>query len=390
MYRLFIVLFIFTLSYNLENSKNISYRKIASIEELPNSCMQTIRHFILESKSKVMINSEDKNKIQHAKSIDEVISILEDTEKKNDDIFYIISRLKNLKENQIPFVPIGKENIRIIKDSPYKIELIGKNGGKHYIDLNMPTKYYYKEEYIERVKNKLIDTLSLLPRSHYDKISSIQIKADQKPHSPRTHGDAGSPNEYTFETELRFFRPEGQDENAVTLKTGRHAIIHEFGHAVSRALYRTSEPKGYEDAIKLDRNEVGSYAKVNVSEDFAETVAMYILLKGGLNFDKGLAKKLQKESLRDYYFSMHDNPFSIRTKFKHRFAYLDKFFDDQIERTPDLEAILAIEKKKRRDFILYALFISATGISDVTIVASNHYDAIVEAISSGLEEFKEE
>ena len=116
--------------------------------------------------------------------------------------------------------------------------------------------------------------------------------------------------------------------NEGTIKASK-TFWHEIGHAYVKNLFSQQElfPR-WKLAVIQDGDFITDYARTNLDEDFAETIAFYIQTNGGLTKER------------------------LRLKFKNRFEILDEIFINSPELSKKLKTYVKIRMGAKGAFVL--------------------------------------
>lgn len=149
-------------------------------------------------------------------------------------------------------------------------------------------------------------------------------------------------------------------------------FLHEMGHVFALKRAENFTPSGWRNAMRMDGNSISTYGNTNSSEDFAESVMMYLSMrllhtKENLGFDPfartptenlvSKANQIKSSFTSRPLIAAYENNIPAanlaRNVYYHRFRYLDNFF----EKNPE-----GLKKLKRSVLLNRMLFRSMYGV----------------------------
>lgn len=215
-------------------------------------------------------------------------------------------KLKILKDSgEIVFVSFDPEDMAI-KAWVFEARVTKPNGYMHFINIydGVSAESATRFPMVERIRK----LLQLIPHDFVSAIETIEL-------NPSSNKDD---QYWSVRFGIPFFKSaasagRGSDNmDRMTFYHNRYGFsrssfnltqtfLHEFGHLFAILKFGTpTPPSEWLTAMYRDNTKITSYAKFSSAEDFAETIA--------------------------YYLIMGNSPF-LRKAFKHRFELLDKYFN---------------------------------------------------------------
>lgn len=172
-----------------------------------------------------------------------------------------------------------------------------------------------KEEADELIKN-IVWMILELPLVHLDALKEVYVMETPSRSQDSDNKSLGEGYFMGASSGKCELYPVSHETIAKNPLLAREAFFHEFGHLLAAKLSGDvfKVPDGYLRVASEDANQVSEYGATAIWEDFAETVRLYLLSKGGAAWDP---------SKIIWPHNVVANP---RAQFPHRFAFLDRVF----------------------------------------------------------------
>ena len=303
-------------------------------------CLRSVAYRLIE-KEMALVSSKDYKLITShqaygdmfkAKSYDDILQNIEKLKQqypKQENLDVLKGLFTRIRNEKGSIAPIGRENIKIRHVKKNNYELIVKLPKKnHKISLKIDPKYSADES--KDIQERLVEIMSLSDQRHINKLNKITLLSGDHKYFFEESISASAVanlNIVTKKSKIIFQTPVNQMVNSLYDTSALKTFNHEMGHTVAAKIWGLypAVPKKYIKAVQLDGNEVGSYAKINLVEDFAETFALYHHYKGA--YIQEMFKLPHIDSGTKYYISKNEIPLNIREKFYHRFRIIDELYE---------------------------------------------------------------
>lgn len=230
--------------------------------------------------------------------------------------------------NDLPYQSIDRENVVIKRVADKSYLAISYSSYKdHILLVNFSSSFTSEQkDYFLKVLRELI---GVLPKNHYNKIDEINI-LDKK--SFDTKGES-SIDIFNPSRTILIFYSTISGENNLNTNYRESLFFHEFAHALSIKVFGKYIPKGYDEAIFKDGNFVSSHSKRRAAEDFADSVALYLVTRGGIDDQTIDYSELNNKLFTSFYLDekmgRKISTKGVRNLFKHRYEFIDKLFVEQ-------------------------------------------------------------